>query len=266
MTSAILNQEKIDAFRRNGAVLIPGLLKDWVDTIKRGIEHNMSNPGPFASENTKQHEEGRFFDDYCNWTRIPEFESVIRKSALAEVAAGLMESTEVQMFHDHVLVKEAGTATATPWHQDAPYYFVEGEQTISFWCPVDPVKEASLRLVAGSHLWEKPVLPIRWLSEAEFYLDDNEYMPIPDPDAEGMKVLEWEMQPGDVVAFSYKTLHGARGNMSGNRRRAFSVRFVGDDARYVSRPGSTSPPFPNHNMKENQRLREDWFPVIYGRS
>ncbi|HHB80793.1 MAG TPA: phytanoyl-CoA dioxygenase, partial [Aliiroseovarius sp.] len=28
--------------------------------------------------------------------------------------------------------------------------------------------------------------------------------------------------------------------------------------------GRTSPPFPGHGMKPGERLREDWFPVIWG--
>ena len=146
-----------------------------------------------------------------------------------------------------------------------PYYFVEGRQTVSFWSPLDPVRQAALRCVAGSHRWEKPVLPTRWLSEQDFYPNPDAYMPVPDPDAEGMRVLEWEMAPGDAVAFTYDILHGARGNTTDQRRRAFSVRFVGDDARYVERPGPTSPPFPGHAMVPGQRLREDWFPVVYRR-
>ena len=71
------------------------------------------------------------------------------------------------------------------------------------------------------------------------------------------------MDPGDAVAFHYGILHGARGNETKKRRRAFSLRLVGDDARYVERPGPTSPPFPGHNMKPGDRLREDWFPIIY---
>jgi ectoine hydroxylase-related dioxygenase (phytanoyl-CoA dioxygenase family) len=67
------------------------------------------------------------------------------------------------------------------------------------------------------------------------------------------------------VAFNYAILHGARGNTSQTRRRAFSLRLLGDDARYVERPGPTSPPFPEHGMNEGERLREDWFPVIYRR-
>ena len=265
MTHPLLSQDQIETYQRDGVVLIKGLFADHVDTLRAGIEVNMSEPGPYAAENLREGESGRFFDDYCNWTRISQFEDVIRNSPAAEVAADLMQSQSVQMFHDHVLVKEPGTSKATPWHQDGPYYFVEGKQTVSFWSPLDPVTTASLRCVAGSHLWEKPVLPKRWLADTSFYPDPDAYMPVPDPDAEGMDIREWTMEPGDAVAFNYDVLHGARGNTTGQRRRAFSLRLVGDDARYVDRPGPTSPPYPGHDMKPGQRLREDWFPVLYRR-
>lgn len=265
MSHPLLTQDHIDSYQRDGVVLIKGLLRNHVEDLCRGIQVNMTAPGDYAAENLKPGESGRFFDDYCNWQRIPEFETVIRTSPVGEVAADLMQSKIVQVFHDHVLVKEPGTSKPTPWHQDAPYYFVEGRQTISFWSPLDRVREASLRCVAGSHLWHKPVLPTRWLSEENFYPDESAYMPVPDPDAEGMKIMEWEMEPGDAVAFHYGILHGSRGNESTSRRRAFSLRLVGDDARYVERPGRTSPPFPGHGMQPGQKLREDWFPVVFRR-
>ncbi|MEC7257243.1 MAG: phytanoyl-CoA dioxygenase family protein, partial [Pseudomonadota bacterium] len=220
-------------------------------------------PGPYAAENLQSGESGRFFDDYCNWTRIPAFQQVIADSPAGAGAADLMGANRVQMFHDHVLVKEPGTSMATPWHQDSPYYFVAGQQTVSFWSPLDPVREATLRCVAGSHRWEKEVLPTRWVSEEAFLAGD--YMPVPKPEAEGMRIVEFAMEPGDAVAFDFRTLHGARGNTSVARRRAFSLRLVGDDARYVERPGPTSPPFPGHGMQPGEPLRDDWFPVIYRR-
>ena len=262
MTHPLLSPDQIDAYERDGAVLVKGLFKDQIEQLRAGIEHNMADPGPYAAENLKEGEGGRFFDDYCNWTRIPEFKAAIHASPAAAVAAELMKSKTVQMFHDHVLVKEPGTSKPTPWHQDSPYYFVEGEQTVSFWSPLDPVSEASLRCISGSHRWEKSVLPTRWLAETSFYPDEDDYLPVPDPDAEGMRVLEWAMEPGDAVAFNYKTLHGARGNDSTQRRRAFSLRLLGDDARYIERPGPTSPPFPGHEMKAGQKLRTDWFPML----
>ena len=265
MPHPLLTQGDIDAFQRDGVILVKGLFADHVETLRAGIARNMSAPGPYAAENLKSGEAGRFFDDYCNWTHIPEFETVLRDSPAAAVAGDLMATQRVQMFHDHILVKEPGTSKATPWHQDGPYYFVGGQQNVSFWSPLDPVTEASLRCVAGSHKWAKPVLPTRWLAEESFYANEDDYMPVPDPEAEGMEIREWAMEPGDAVAFNFGILHGARGNDSHQRRRAFSLRLVGDDARYVERPGPTSPPFPGHEMQPGQKLREDWFPVIFDR-
>lgn len=263
MAHMSISPADIETFQRDGVVVIRGLFAGHIDTIRAGIETNMAQPGTYAAENLHSDEAGRFFDDYCNWQRIPEFEQVIRESDAAAAAAALMRSDTVQLFHEHVLVKEPGTSKQTPWHSDGPYYFVSGQQNVSFWAPMDPVTSATLRCVAGSHKWPKSVLPTRWLSETSFYPDDDTYMPVPDPDAEGMDIREFDLQPGDAVAFHFNTLHGARGNVSRTRRRAFSLRFVGDDARYTERPGPTSPPFPGHGMAQGERLREDWFPVLH---
>ena len=80
---------------------------------------------------------------------------------------------------------------------------------------------------------------------------------------ERYRVLEWPLEPGDAVLFDFRALHGARGNPTAQRRRALSLRFVGDDVTYGARPGRTSPPYPGHGMVPGQRLREDWFPVVW---
>lgn len=265
MPHKLLSQSDIDTYQRDGVVIVRGLFKDHIETLRAGIAKNMEAPGPYAFNNQKGGEKGLFFDDYCNWQRIEEFQQVIKASPAAEVAADLMQCKTVQLFHDHVLVKEPGTTMATPWHQDGPYYFVEGQQNVSFWSPLDPVTDATLRCVAGSHLWDKPVLPTKWAKNEPFF-DPEPYMAVPDPDAEDMDIREWHMEPGDAVAFNYSILHGARGNTATARRRAFSLRLLGDDARYTQRPGPTSPPFPDHNMEQGQRLRDDWFPTLYTRS
>ncbi len=260
----MISTKQVEAFQRDGVVMLEGAMADWVEVMRAGVARNLAEPSEYANENGVT--EGRFFDDYVNWRRIPEFERIVRESPAAEIAATIMRSKRAQFFHDHVLVKAPGTPTPTPWHQDGPYYFVEGAQTVSFWMPLDPVEEASLRFIAGSHRWDKPVRPVTWSDDSDFYEGEHEWIEVPDPDSDpkGYNVLEWPMQPGDVVLFDFRTVHGARGNFSPIERRALSLRWVGDDARYVERPGRTSPPFPGHGMKPGERLREDWFPVIRG--
>lgn len=262
-----ITSEARECYLRDGVVCLRGVFGDWVETLRAGVQRNRESPGPYFAENVRGAGGGSFWDDYCNWTRIPEFRRFLFESDAARVAASVMNSRSAQLFHDHVLVKEPGTAKATPWHQDAPYYFVEGTQTVSFWLPLDPVGEAqTLRLVAGSHAWPRLVRPVKWLDDSDFYgRDEDPYMDLPPIDdmPGDYPVRAWSMEPGDAILFHFRTLHGAAGNELPARRRAFSVRWVGDDARYVERSGRTSPPFPGHGMTAGQRLRNDWFPVVW---
>ena len=53
-----LDQSQIEDFETDGAVLIKGLFRDWVQTIQAGIEKNMAEPGPYAAENLNPGESG----------------------------------------------------------------------------------------------------------------------------------------------------------------------------------------------------------------
>ena len=159
-----IDEQACEAYRQLGAICLRGVFADWVEPLRQGVQRNHDEPGPYFSENVVNGDPGRFWDDYCNWQRIPEFHRFVTESNAAQLAAQIMGSEKAQFFHDHVLVKEANTPKPTPWHQDAPYYFAEGRQTVSFWLPLDPVSEnETLRLVAGSNRWPKLVLPVKWL-------------------------------------------------------------------------------------------------------
>ena len=72
------------------------------------------------------------------------------------------------------------------------------------------------------------------------------------------------MEPGDAVAFSFLTLHGAPGNVSETvRRRAFSARFVGDDAVFRDLGGLGSPPFRDIALADGAPLAGPEFPVVF---
>ena len=115
-----ITDETCAAYARLGAVCLRDVFSDWIDTLRAGVERNHDEPGPYFSENVVGNVDGRFWDDYCNWQRIPEFHRFITESKAAELAALVMRSKTAQFFHDHVLVKEPNTAKPTPWHQDAP--------------------------------------------------------------------------------------------------------------------------------------------------
>ena len=75
-------------------------------------------------------------------------------------------------------------------------------------------------------------------------------------------IVSWTLKPGDLIAFNFATVHGAPGNTSKNRRRAFSARFTGDDATYAKRKGETSPPFPEVTLNHGDQMDCSTFPKI----
>ena len=260
----VIDEVTLHDFKRDGAVHLPGVFKDWLAVLTRGVEFNIAQPNESALTHKAESHEGLFLEDFCSWQRIPEYEDFIRQSPMAEIAAQLMQSSSVQFFHDHLLYKEASSGVPTPWHQDIPFYCIGGTQTVSFWIPLEAREQkVSLRCAAGSHLLDKEIRPTSWANNDNFYADNSQFMDIPDIDNSGYAVREWAMQPGDAVAFDFRTIHGASANTVASRSRTLSLRLVGDDVRYRKRDGRTSPNYPGINQQTGERLRTDWFPVIY---
>lgn len=258
--------EDIARFERDGAICLRGIFADWVKPLAEGVEFNLSNPSPMATEQTPDKSVGRFFDDMCNWQRIPQYKDFVLNSPAAEISAKFMRSSTSQFFHDHLIVKEPGTTKSTPWHQDMPYYDLQGKKTLSFWLPLDPVaKEVCVKYVAGSHLRKKLCMP-RYFIDARDFDDGGEgFEPVPDIDEnpEQYNLLSWEMEAGDAILFDHRALHGTGKVLMEGRRRGFATRWLGDDIRYRKRPGQTSPSFEDLGLSDGDLLREDMFPILW---
>lgn len=261
-----LDTQTIQDFRKNGVVVIRGKFKKWVDVLRRGVDRNLKDPSPDAKIYQGDKGAGRFLSDYCNWNRISEYRDFIFRSPAALIGAELMNAETVRLFHEHVLVKEAKTSVATPWHQDQPYYCVEAPKTVSIWIPLDDVpRNRAPEFVAGSHQWDKSYRPQRFNGQPLNENDGLEQIPDIDGRRNEYDIRGWALMPGDAIAFDYRTLHGAPANDSKNsQRRAFSLRLVGDDARFTRRLGLvTSPPFSEVTLKHGDCLDGPQFPVLY---
>jgi ectoine hydroxylase-related dioxygenase (phytanoyl-CoA dioxygenase family) len=267
-------QERVDdalvaQFQRDGAVCIRQLLTaDELALLRDGIEANLAAPSPRAKVASRPDDPGRFFEDFCNWQDIDAFRRFIFDAPLAQLAQRLMGSQTVRLYHDHLLVKEPGTRQRTPWHQDQPYYNIEGAQNVSMWIPVDPVsRAATLEFVAGSH--KGP-----WLMPRTFMDNHAKWFPegsLEDlPDIEGARerfpIVGWNIEPGDFVCFHMLTLHAAAGVEGPDRRRVFSVRFLGDDIRHAPRSWKTSPDFPglDQTLPAGAPMDDARFPLLVG--
>ena len=230
-------------YERNGAVCARGVADAaLVQRVAEAIDANLADPSPLALIASRDDDPGKYATDFCNWSRFPAYLELAQ--AAAPLAQALMQSRTVRLYHDHLLVKEAGTRQRTPWHQDQPYYDVEGRHVISMWFPVDPVpRESTLEFVAGTHHGQ-------WLMPRTFMLQEAKWFPegsmqeVPDieADRDAHHILGWALQPGDAVFFQGLCLHGSNGSQ--DRRRVISIRYLGDDAVRVQRQWRCSPPIP----------------------
>ncbi|HSF20209.1 MAG TPA: phytanoyl-CoA dioxygenase family protein [Vicinamibacteria bacterium] len=258
----------IAAFHEKGAVVVRRAVGEhWIEHLRAGLEKNQRDPSPYGCRYTKEGDPGGFWDDYCNWQRIPEYRDFIFDSGVAELVSRILSSETVRIFHEHVLVKEPGTRDVSPWHHDQPYYCVDGEKVGSVWLPLDPVpRSACPEFVAGSHRWGRMFAPRKFVDQKPYEGALGHFEPVPDIDErrEDYEILTWDLEPGDVIVFHMKTVHGAPGTTElRTRRRAIATRWLGDDAIFARRPFTTSPPFPDLHLAPGAPFEDERFPVVW---
>ena len=175
-----LSKEKINIYQNNGVVVLKNIINDnWIDTLKIGIKKNFLNPSQYKCVYERTQNQELFYDDYCNWQRIDEYKKFLFESNISLIASQLIKSKKVNIFHEHVLVKEVGSKKKTPWHQDQSYYCVEGRQNISFWIPLNYVPiETSPEFIIKSHLWTKKFLPTKFFGN-DYINKNKEFKKIP---------------------------------------------------------------------------------------
>ncbi|MGH3187960.1 MAG: phytanoyl-CoA dioxygenase family protein [Streptosporangiaceae bacterium] len=267
MSSALVDDAAVAAFARDGVVCLRQVLDAGeVAAAAEAIEAVLARPGPLAQAASGADDPGAFTEDFCRWQEIPQIERLARHSRVPAAAAALMATEQVRFYHDHVLVKEGMTRQRTPWHQDQPYYNVDG-RGVSAWIAVDPVPEAGcLELVAGSHRgpW---LMPRTFLHREARWFPEGSLAELPDIDAEpgAFDIRRYALQPGDAIFFDFLTVHGAPGFPYQTRRRILSLRYLSAGARHAPRPWRTSPPFETlrTELPDGAPMAHPLFPVVW---
>ncbi len=210
---------------------------------------------------------GRFVSGVDHWRSQPEFRAFASESGLAGVVGALLRATKVNLYEDSVLVKEPGARERTVWHQDLSYFHVDGEQLCTTWVPLDPTDATTgaVRYARGSHRQDAIYRPNLFVSSMPIPGTEGELVPDVDALAEAgdTEVLTFATEPGDVVVHHARTLHAAGGNRSTTtRRRAISVRYCGDDARVLVRPGAPMKPY-QQSVTDGSVLDSPDCPVVW---
>ena len=266
----MVTDRDVETYETDGVVCLRGAFgREWIDLLAAGVEKDIANPGPLHTIQQAANDPGFFLTDFCMAQRLAEFRRFALESPAGAIAHRLMRSRHVNFFYDGLWVKERGTPKRTRWHQDQPYYSVDGRHMCILWLPLDPVpREVCLELVRGSHDWGRWFQPELTRSGRDLYPESTAFERMPDIEAERSRydILSFEMAPGDVLAFHGMVVHGAPGNPGAtNRRRALSTIWLGDDTVHATRPGPVRPLFEGHGLKPGDAMDSPYFPRVWPR-
>jgi len=192
---------------------------------------------------------------------------------LPELVAQLTGSTKVNYYADQVFLKEPGSQIRTPFHQDQPYFLVDGPVAVC-WVPIDVVglDNGPMGYVRGSHRWNKVFKPSDFVTDTGTFPEENgvehgDLEQMPAISAAEHDLVYFEAEPGDVIVHHWATIHGAAGNVSTTAtRRAASVRYAHGDSRYYQRTSSPEPfRFTTGLVSGDPLETSDRFPIVWPR-
>jgi hypothetical protein len=196
------------------------------------------------------------------------------ESPLPDVVAQLTGSAQVNFYCDQVFLKEPGSRTQTPFHQDMPYFVVDGGTVAVCWVPVDHVtiETGAMGYVLGSHKWGRTFKLSDFVTRTGTFperggIDLSGLETLPDPDEFADDLRYFDAEPGDVIVHHWATIHGSSGNTSTDRlRRAASIRYAGEGCYFYKRPSSPEPFRHTVGLKNGDPLElADRFPIVWPR-
>jgi ectoine hydroxylase-related dioxygenase (phytanoyl-CoA dioxygenase family) len=272
--SAITEADRAQ-FREHGVVALRGVLPaELIEQLAGPVDRALGNADKTADMSglgdaltgTKPSDanRGRFRSGVDHWRDDPEMFAFAVASPLPALIANLLETETLHLYEDSILVKEPRTLEPTMFHQDHPYFSVDGELVCTTWVPLDSVTKETggIGYVRGSHLdhteWRPNLFVTRDPVPGAAGVDVPDFHADP-ADAD---IVWMDAEPGDVIVHHARTLHGAGPNTSTElRRRAISVRYCGDGVTYHDRALT---PKPHHTtMRDGEPLRPPEFPQAW---
>ncbi len=181
---------------------------------------------------------GKAFIQVFNlWLQDERCKEFVLSKRLGQIAASLMQTSGVRLYHDQALFKEAGGGI-TPWHADQYYWPLATDKTITAWIPLQPVplEMGPLEFSAGSHA----IVEGRDLS-----ISDDSEVSI----QQRLRVTDFRhvIEPYDLGEVSFHSgwvFHRAGANQTDQVRKVMTIIYMDKDM-VLKEP-------------ENENQRKDW--------
>jgi ectoine hydroxylase-related dioxygenase (phytanoyl-CoA dioxygenase family) len=219
-----LSQESIDFFQKNRFIKLKNVfdaetLAFYSEFISEKVAELNKNDKPLDQRDTY----GKAFLQIFNLWRQDEYiKDFVFSKRLGKIAADLMQTNGVRMYHDQALYKEGGGGI-TPWHADQYYWPLSTDKTITAWIPLQavPFEMGPLEFSAGSHV----IVDGRELAIG----DDSEVVIQKKLRVTDFKHVIEPFDLGEVSFHSGWVFHRAGANTTQSMRKVMTVIYMDKD-------------------------------------
>jgi phytanoyl-CoA hydroxylase len=219
----MLTQEQVDFYRENGYLLVEGLFSPEEAAQFRQEAHAIIERLQQVSEVDATWASAR--EVTMTKTSLLHCHNVQFHSAiltrlmvderLGSAAAQIIGSPNVQLHHNKLFIKPPEKGSPFPMHQDQPFFPHDKDTMIAAVVHFDdaPLEKGCIRVVPGSYKQG----PIPHVQEGSWHLPFDQYpleSSVPCP-----------AKAGDVLFFSYLTIHGSGVNTSNEARTTLLIQM-----------------------------------------
>jgi ectoine hydroxylase-related dioxygenase (phytanoyl-CoA dioxygenase family) len=219
-----VRQELVEAFRRDGFVVVPDLLsadevRRYGSAVDEAVTRRSRDDGRALAEKSRY--EQSFTQCQNLWEDSAEVRPLSFHPRVAGTAARLLGVDVVRLWHDQALYKEPGGRETDP-HQDQPYWPIVETDTITAWIPFDgsTLEGGAMGYLPGSHRLGVREFVNIFFGEPEDVLGRSELS--------GIEPVWVEVPVGAVAYHHGLTFHLARPNATGTVRRVHTAIFFAD--------------------------------------
>lgn len=221
----MLSQQQLDFYQTNSYLLVKGVFTKAETARFRQEAHDIiTRLSAHASLDATWGAARQTSDDakktaiyHCHNVQFysAALTRLISDERFTAIAAGILGTENVQLHHNKLFIKPPEKGSPFPMHQDAPFFPHHNHSMIAGVVHFDdaPIEKGCIRVVPGSH----KLGMLEHLPEGGWHLPFSQY-PIE-------SAVPCPAEAGDVLFFSYLTIHGSGINVSNEARTTLLVQM-----------------------------------------
>ena len=261
MNTPIVSPEQIQRFHEDGYLVVPDVF-DPEERASFGGAVDEAVEGRASGDRRALAEKSLYEQSFIQCINLWEDTAAVRRFTfdpkLGEMAALLLETDAVRIWHDQALYKEAGGRETDP-HQDRPFWPIDPPHQVTAWIPFDGCQrgQGAMAYVPGSHR-----LGLERFVDISHFLEEP-YPILEDPKIAHIEPVWVEAEPGSVVFHHSLTVHLAEPNDSHQTRRVYCIIYFADGC--VRRSALPHQTLDRQDIEVGEPIQGDVSPVVWPR-